>query len=376
MSALIFQHHPDNSSTLVPNDFIENRMAKANGSYVKVYLYLLYACHQHLAIPDTADVAEKLDMLESDVVKALKYWDEQKVLRFSHNDKTGDYSIDFDREDEMSDIAPDGMSGTSGHKDSVIVSEREGSIVRVAQKPYYAPEEMEAYCENPLIEDLFAKAQDLLGRQLSQEDMSEIYSFYDYYRLPADVVLYMIEYCTNSGHYKMRYMEKVAMSWSDKHIDTIEKAREEANYFDRYRPVLRALHSPRNTPTPRQKEIMDHYLDEAGMNMEMLLEAASRTYDSTGTAHFSYMTSILKDWENKGISSMEEVKEDDERHDRQVEKERTSSSSKAKGSGRKASGRRSSLTQINTPESAEYYKKMEKLILEKEHRDVRGDSDG
>lgn len=68
----------------VSTDFIENYMPKANGAYVKVYLLSL-----HLSMSKgemtTAQMASILNLIESDVVNALDYWNKEGVLVYSND---------------------------------------------------------------------------------------------------------------------------------------------------------------------------------------------------------------------------------------------------------------------------------------------------
>ena len=43
---------------------------------------------------------------------------------------------------------------------------------------------------------------------LSQQDMSLLFSFYDWLGLPMEVIELLLSYCTASGHTGMRYIEK------------------------------------------------------------------------------------------------------------------------------------------------------------------------
>ena len=65
--------------TAVADEFIDQYMAAANGEYVKVYLYLL----RHQSEPVSVDaIADALNHTESDVRRALAYWEKAGV--FSH----------------------------------------------------------------------------------------------------------------------------------------------------------------------------------------------------------------------------------------------------------------------------------------------------
>jgi len=44
-------------------------------------------------------------------------------------------------------------------------------------------------------------------------------------QMSADLIEYMVESCVEKGKTSLRYMEKIAIDWYEKGIDTIEKAK-------------------------------------------------------------------------------------------------------------------------------------------------------
>ena len=66
----------------VPSDFIESIMPKANGSFVKVYLYALNAAVHGRSV-SCQDIANALELLESDVMKAFEYLEENGCLKMN-----------------------------------------------------------------------------------------------------------------------------------------------------------------------------------------------------------------------------------------------------------------------------------------------------
>ena len=71
--------------TILSNDFIDHYMPSANGTFVKVYLYLLRfnGSSEELSI---SHIAEKLDETEKDILRALRYWEEKQLLSLSKED--------------------------------------------------------------------------------------------------------------------------------------------------------------------------------------------------------------------------------------------------------------------------------------------------
>ena len=74
-------------STVVAHEFIDEYMAAANGEYVKVYLYVLRHQDEEITIEQIADA---LNHTESDVRRALSYWEKQGVITAAMEGRQGD----------------------------------------------------------------------------------------------------------------------------------------------------------------------------------------------------------------------------------------------------------------------------------------------
>jgi hypothetical protein len=71
-------------------EFINKYMPQANATYVKVYLYGLLKCYEEEDISN-ADIADALDVLETDVNKAWRYW---KRVGLVHSEGKGTLVFD------------------------------------------------------------------------------------------------------------------------------------------------------------------------------------------------------------------------------------------------------------------------------------------
>ena len=76
MPAISFAPSPFSSYTPVSDTFLTQYMPSANGTYVKVYLYFLHpSLSLRYATLTTTAAASTLHMIESDVLEALRYWE-------------------------------------------------------------------------------------------------------------------------------------------------------------------------------------------------------------------------------------------------------------------------------------------------------------
>lgn len=78
-SILLTNTNPSNQ-TMVSNIFIDTYMPSANGSYVKVYLYLLRCLSNQRYDLSISFLADCLDNTENDIIRALNYWEKYHLI--------------------------------------------------------------------------------------------------------------------------------------------------------------------------------------------------------------------------------------------------------------------------------------------------------
>ena len=249
--------------------FIETELPQAPPLYVSVYLMTL-AVGQ-----DAKKVAERLKATETDVLYAWGYWKGKGYLQEEKKQET-------ERPALVSSVRPD-----------------------------YSPRELALYIKNDKVRKLFDSAQKKLGKMLSQQDMSLLFSFYDWLGLPMEVIELLLSYCTASGHTGMRYIEKVAIGWAEEGVNTVEKA---AEYIELrktgYRSILQAFGQNR-MPVAAEEAYMKKWLQEYKLPLDVVKLACERTVMQTGKASFAYADRILENWKKAGVSSVADVQAQD-----------------------------------------------------------------
>lgn len=301
MCNLVFESQGVDFGTPVPNDFFANYLPKAAGLHVKVYLYLYY--HFYHATPgfSFAAAAEALGLTEADITEALQYWHGTGLITVTRTASC--YRVKFHTRARKNGADPD-PSGKPSKDESEQSASR---VVRVEQKPVYDPQEINEVRENPGVKALFAKAERFFGGNVSFNTYSTLYSFLEYYRLPLEVVDYLLDYCAAKEKRNLRYMEKIAMSWSDEGVHSVEDAKALADAYDsRYQPVMEALGLSRR-PYDEERSFIDKWLDEYRFTNDIIAEAASRTLKRTGGAKFGYMNTILQSWYENNYSTLDEI---------------------------------------------------------------------
>jgi len=292
MAEIIVEVTNDENYTLISNDFVDNFMPTANPSFVLIYIYLL----RHRAGADTALIAEHFSMLESDVFKAFKYWDKAGLIKYTQND-TGAIIISFGPAKKK----------TKEKKVPKIDTSRE---ITISSKPKYNPIELEMYKNDYReISDLFEFCEHTLGKTLSDTELSTLYSFYDWLMLPIDLIKYLLEYCVEKNHRRMKYIEAVAIDWAENNIKNVEDAKGYVNIFNKdYREIMNAMGLSSRNPATKELEFMDKWYKEWAMPLPLILESCAKTVITVGKAQFGYADKILESWHNAGAKTLDDVK--------------------------------------------------------------------
>lgn len=286
-------------SFCVSNEFVDKFMCDANGSFVKVYLYCLRFAHsgQPMSI---GKIASLLNMISSDVISALKYWDSVGVLRLDKSEKN-EYSIEFF----------DSFETERNEKYSVVSnqenSDGEKKPPQINSAVYSRSDLMTAMQGNEKIKQLFTLSGQLLNKTLNTNDMNIIYMFYDYLKFPPEVIFSLLEYCVSIDKCNMRYIEKVALSWADNGINTVSKASaflrrktEEAEFEKKYKNMFKI--NGRDL-TETELKLLKSWVNDLKVSDDVISQAYETTVMNTGKVVFKYMDTVIKNMINGAQAS-------------------------------------------------------------------------
>ena len=76
--------------TTIYNSFIEDYMPAANGSYVKVYLYIAKCLQAKESNFSISSLADQLENTEKDILRALMYWEKKGLMSLNRDTATGE----------------------------------------------------------------------------------------------------------------------------------------------------------------------------------------------------------------------------------------------------------------------------------------------
>lgn len=327
--------------TIITNEFIDKYMAAANGEYVKVYLYLLRHDGEPAAI---SEIADALNHTESDVRRALSYWERVGVLVRDETVRTGDSGRreqrtgmeDRGRTDaetaagarfeEASGIkaAEAEKAGNPASEASRAVSaagsdtksergpasDRIHSSVQIPPPPADTAERMQKLSKDEEFATLLYAAQQYLGKMFTTIECEKFAYFYDILKMSGELLEYLAEYCAQNGHTSIRYVEKVALNWYQQGIRTKAEAKEYTSRFSKdISSVMKAFGLTNRSPGTAEKEIIKKWFHTYGFDQSLVTEACNRTIKATQTPSFQYADKILAGWKENGVRTLADVEE-------------------------------------------------------------------
>ncbi len=265
-------------------DFIENHLPKANATFVKIYIYLLMLATKHEKKPFD-EIAKELDILESDLMNAINFWQEKGVL---FADET---AVVFGKRQN----AP---------TEQEVPEEDIHNVNNIA----------EIISSDEKLADMFLLAQEIFGKTITEKDMQTIYWFYSDLKMPIEVILMLIEYCVSKGKNRMSYIEKVAVSWNEMGLNNLEAVTSYLKSEEQKTGFLYSIRRLMGIADRSLSQIEEQYLtkwhDDFQMSEEMIALAYEYCIIQTAKLSFPYMDKIITRWNSVGIKTVAEAEAD------------------------------------------------------------------
>lgn len=296
--------------TIIPNYFLDRYMPEANGEFVKIYLCLLRAAG---SVTDfsLSTVADCMVCTEKDVIRALKYWAREGLLKVTYGSDKKPQDITF--------LEPEDKTAATIERS--VQHEEDSPLLSPPKRPHspksgLTADKVKQLKENQEIAELLFIAQQYLGKTLSPVETSRILYFYEGLGFHPDLIEYLIEYCVCKGHKSMNYIEKVAFAWKEEGILTSEDAKAASSCYHRdYYAVFKALGIRSRDPVEAEIKIMDVWLKDYGFSMELITEACTRTVLATKQPSLQYTDGILQKWKAAGVKTPGDVQKLDDAHE-------------------------------------------------------------
>ena len=409
MTAINISSDIATSFTTVSDIFIDQYMPKANGEFVKVYLYLLRATGSGAGIATISEIADHFSNTEADIIRALNYWASEGILQLHSGadgqimginlcslSVSGMQAAQSNIQSAVADNAAqnnlqnsvvnnatknnlqNGVVNNAAQNISTANIRMQDSVVEklksqtpdkaASSQKEYTLDEIKEFRKNPDISELFFIIETYLKHTLSSTDTNMVLYWLDELHFSTDLVEYLVEYCITKGHSSLRYMNKVALGWADAGIKTVDQAKDDAAAHSQiYYSVMKALGITGRNLVDSEVSLINKWVGEYGFDIELVKAACSKTISAIQKPSFEYTDSILANWRKKDVHTLKDVEVLDANFAKANKASATGSSQSTNatnGSSKPKSNNSSSKNKFNNfNQRNNDYDKLEKLFL-------------
>lgn len=409
MTAINISSDIATSFTTVSDIFIDQYMPKANGEFVKVYLYLLRATGSGAGIATISEIADHFSNTEADIIRALNYWSSEGILQVQTGadgqiiginlcslSVSGMQAAQSNIQSTVADNAAQNNlqngvvnNATQNNLQNSVVNNAAQNISTVNTRMHdsvveklksqtpdkaassqkeYTLDEIKEFRKNPDISELFFIIETYLKHTLSSTDTNMVLYWLDELHFSTDLVEYLVEYCITKGHSSLRYMNKVALGWADAGIKTVDQAKDDAAAHSQiYYSVMKALGITGRNLVDSEVSLINKWVGEYGFDIELVKAACSKTISAIQKPSFEYTDSILANWKKKDVHTLKDVEVLDANFAKANKASATGSSqgtNAANGSSKPKNNNSSSKNKFNNfNQRNNDYDKLEKLFL-------------
>ncbi len=298
-----------NSVFAVPSAIVDRHIKLAGAAQLKVILWMLRHAGENFEVED---VAKALSMHEADVRDSMQYWIETGVIR-EHNNTFTPSPL----EDEP--VLPQETEKEETSVESAAQTETKAAIKpALGKRPLSRPEkpDYKYLCERMEQDDsvafLMQSADEIFGRMIGNNEKAVLLMIHEYDGLPVEVVIMLLQYAVSIGKGNMRYIEKMAISWSDEEILTLEAAEKKIKKLNESRlaakRVQRIFGQDEHSPTERETELADRWINQWHLSDEVLRAAYEACVDTKGKFIPSYIAGILDQWFHSGTRDISQIR--------------------------------------------------------------------
>lgn len=382
----------DSNMTLLSNSFIDFYMKDANDAQIKLYLYLLRSVSRKRTT-DLSQLADVLNYSEKDILRALKYWERKGVLtlRYDRGKKAagdeyytesllgiqlehlGDrrrgtavrsYSHEEPAAEESAPLRSVNAEPAKSHLPESDSTPENAAPVPDAEtaKQGYSLDDLRSFKNSPETSWILTAAQQYLGKPLSPTQIRSLLYFYDALSLSGELIDYLLQYCVEKNQTDFRYIEATAAGWAERGIRTVEQARHQDGVPDKEVRHIMDLLGRSGSPAPQERRFINRWLSIYAFPMEIIEEACGRAVLAVEANRFPYVETILKQWHDRGVHTMEDVRSADEafRSGREQERARSTDTARPK----RTAAPKSSSSSWNIEQQDYDFSELEKKLVD------------
>ena len=175
-------------------NFIDNHASSCPAPYAMQYLYCLRYTANGCATPSNNELASALHLTLRDITDGWHFLHEKGLA-------------------VLGDTPQIVLSSSTMYIDSSSQKRNNGKLA-------------EAILKNPELASLYDEAQNIFTHPMTSSEIKIVFSLYDELGFSIPVIKILLAYVKKLNKISAKYIERVAISWKEQSVDTVDKAEE------------------------------------------------------------------------------------------------------------------------------------------------------
>lgn len=280
----------------IPNVVADNFLKLATNEQLKVLIYILRNSGK---LCSAEEISANTGVPANEIADAIAFWCQVNVLSQQDSHELNNNSIM---------IPP----STAVHTDAPAALSKTQTVPR--QKQHHTPTEISRIMNDSSdISELFKTAESCFGT-LTHTQQNSLIWMYNYLGLKKEVIITLISYCVSIDKTNSGYIEKIAYSWSEQEINSLDSAQHEVERMRNSREyvskIMKAFEMS-HRPTSKQEEYINEWKN-IGFSIELIRYAYEKTIEQINKLSFPYINKVLLSWRDSGYSNVSHVKNAEE----------------------------------------------------------------
>lgn len=308
----------------ISNFFIDYHMTQANGEFVKIYLYMIRLLQANHTV-SIQDIADHFQCTEKDICRAIRYWVDRNLLRLEYNQKkeligitvmklsAPEYSEESDENSGLNLLQETSTSAKVYPIPQTRKTVAEEPADTIPVKKSYSPTQLTALDKNREMENILYQFEMYCGHTPTPSEFQTLLYIYDQLHFPAELLEYLIEYCASLEHTSHRYMEKVAIDWYTRSIQTAEQAKQETAAYHTLNAAISKELGLSRVLTPTELRYINTWKNDYAFQQDIIIEACQRA-SADNKINFRYINGILTNWHESNVTCLNDIKKLDQQH--------------------------------------------------------------
>ena len=184
--------------------------------------------------------------------------------------------------------------------------------------------------DDPAFKAVIDEAAKVFGRPVSVSELQKLAGIYKYLAIPAEVIMILLNYCSELCRVKFGGMrtptasslEKEAFTWARREVRTLDAADE---YIESRRKLWDGITELKGVfgitdraLTTSEWNAVERWLS-CGFDVSAIALAYDRTVSKTGELKWNYLNRIVTNWHEKGLHTVEEIEQKEGRRGSKVQ---------------------------------------------------------